>query len=209
EEEIRFAGVVTGSSTENTWKAKARPFDIFDIKGYVGELLARNGVVNYVLESCKNALTTQKTLCVKKDGELLGLFGEITQHILQQFDIDQAVYLFDFDLGKLTANRVMERKFRPIPKYPPSKRDLAVVVGETVKAEELVKEIEKNGGEFLRSVRLFDVFTGESIGEGKKSLAFNLTFFSLDRTLMDGEVESQIERILDALSTRYSAKLRG
>jgi len=133
--------------------------------------------------------------------------GEVKAGVLEQFGIEQPLFAFTFDLEKLAVGR-LERSFSPVPKFPPIKRDLAIVVDEKMQAQFLLDEIKEKGGEFLKNTKVFDIFQGESIGAGKKSLAFNLTFYSLERTLTEEEVESQMKQILEALEAKFSAKLR-
>ena len=146
-------------------------------------------------------------MAIKKNDDLLGFLGEVKAGVLEQFGIEQPLFAFNFDLEKLAVGR-LERSFSPVPKFPPIKRDLAIVVDEKMQAQFLLDEIKEKGGEFLQNTKVFDIFQGESIGAGKKSLAFNLTFYSLERTLTEEEVESQMKQILEALEAKFSAKLR-
>lgn len=208
EEKTRLTGVLTGATGEDSWNIKGKFFDIFDLKGYVRELLDRNQVRNWTFEAFQSEFTNRKTLAVKKEGDLLGFLGEVNSQILNEFEIEQPVFVFDFDFDQLREQPESEQTFSPIPKFPPVNRDIAVVVGEKVNAENLLGEIKSIGGEYLQDAKVFDVFTGDAIGKGQKSLAFNLTFYSLERTLTEGEIESQLTKILDVLSAKYSAKLR-
>ena len=138
----------------------------------------------------------------------MGFLGEVKSEILEEFGIEQPLFAFNFDLEKLVERLQLELAFSPIPKFPPIKRAMAIVVNERMNAESLLKEIKKKGGEFLKNTNVFDIFQGESIGAGKKSLAFNLTFYSLERTLTEEEIEAQMKQILEALEAKFSAKLR-
>ena len=207
EEKTSLAGILTGYSAENAWNIKAKNSDIYDLKGYVHELLARSGILNWHFEAHSCDFTNEKTMAIKKNDDLLGFLGEVKAVVLEQFGIEQPLFAFNFDLEKLAVGQ-LERSFSPVPKFPPIKRDVAIVVDEKMQAQFLLDEIKEKGGEFLKNTKVFDIFQGESIGAGKKSLAFNLTFYSLERTLTEEEVESQMKQILEALEAKFSAKLR-
>ena len=208
EEKASVAGILTGYSAEEAWNIKAKILDIYDLKGYTHELLIRNRIKNFSFEPHTSAFTNKKTMAIKKDGDLLGFLGEVKSEILEEFGIEQPLFAFNFDLEKLVERLQLELAFSPIPKFPPIKRAMAIVVNERMNAESLLKEIKKKGGEFLKNTNVFDIFQGESIGAGKKSLAFNLTFYSLERTLTEEEIEAQMKQILEALEAKFSAKLR-
>ncbi|TDI88908.1 MAG: phenylalanine--tRNA ligase subunit beta [Caldithrix sp.] len=207
EERTSIAGILTGYSVENAWNIKARNSDIYDLKGYVQELLARMGILNWYFDTHTSDFTNKQSISVKKNNDLLGFLGEVKTVVLEQFGIEQPLFAFNFDLEKLATGQ-LQRAFSPVPKFPPIKRDVAIVVDEKMPAQSLLDEIKEKGGEFLKNTKVFDIFQGESIGAEKKSLAFNLTFYSLERTLTEEEVESQMKQILEALEAKFSAKLR-
>ena len=132
-------------------------------------------------------------------GEKVGTVGEIHPTVCANYGIKARVVAADLDLDKLFQLRGGEPQFTPLPKHPATSRDLALVADEATPAAELAGCIRSNAGENLESLTLFDVYTGEKVGEGKKSLAYNLVFRAADRTLTDEEVDGAISRVLKAL----------
>ncbi len=207
-ENIKITAVVTGNAFNDSWKDKANSIDIYDVKGYVECLLRRNRIRKWNLKIHESVFTNQNALSIEINNETVGLIGELKKEILEKFDIEEAVFVFDLNFTSLFNNSNWQQIYSTVPKYPPIKRDIAITIEQTIESEKIAHLIETNGGDFLQKVTLFDVFTGEQIGSKNKSLAFNLTFFSFERTLTEEEVDSQINIILDALARDYSACLR-
>ncbi|MFQ5751899.1 MAG: hypothetical protein ACE5HI_07865, partial [bacterium] len=208
EETTRLTGVLTGNTFVESWKLKSNALDIYDVKGFVGYLLSRNNFNHYGFKPHTCEFTNRKTLSVEIGDESVGFIGELKKEVLEKFDITEPVFLFDFNFSKLFNQTNWNRVYLPIPKYPPIKRDIAITINETIDSEKIAEEIKANGGEFLQNLKLFDVFTGKQVGAQSKSIAFNLTFYSLERTLTEDEVDAQINLILDSLAKKYSARLR-
>ncbi|MFQ5823694.1 MAG: phenylalanine--tRNA ligase subunit beta [bacterium] len=207
-ESTKVAGALTGFTSEESWAIKPNSVDFYIIKGLVENLLIRNFITNWNFVPSKSRITDSQTLDIKIDQKLIGFFGKLKKEILEKSDINQPVFVFEFDFSMLQKAVNWHRIYSAIPKFPAIKRDIALVVNYAIDAEKIANAIQINGGKFLQNIRLFDVFTGKQIGTGLKSLAFNLTFYSSERTLTEEEVDSQIKIILDALSKKYSARLR-
>ena len=125
--------------------------------------------------------------------------GEVHPTVCANYGVKARVVAADLNLDKLFELRGGEPQFAPLPKHPATSRDLALVADEAAPAADLAGCIKANAGENLESLTLFDVYTGEKVGEGKKSLAYNLVFRAADRTLTDEEVDGAISRVLKAL----------
>jgi phenylalanyl-tRNA synthetase beta chain len=115
----------------------------------------------------------------------------------------------DLDLAELLRAVPRRHTIAPVPRFPAALRDIAVIVDEDVTAEQVLKEIRAAGGALLRDARLFDVYRGESIARGKKSLAYALTYQADDRTLTDKEVDKAHKKIEDRLRHVLKASIRG
>ena len=142
------------------------------------------------------------------DNTKVGYFGQLNPIVADKMDIDKPVYageIFYDELTKFFEDKIL---FKPISKFPTIERDLAVLVDENVSWAQIVAEAKANGGEFLTDIKLFDVYQGDQIEEGKKSMAFNLNFVSNDRTLNVEEIDNAIKNILDVLNTKLGAQLR-
>ncbi|MFQ5604708.1 MAG: phenylalanine--tRNA ligase subunit beta [bacterium] len=208
QETTRVAGVMTGKVVRDSWKNKSLVADAYDVKGVAACLMERLHRRNYKFTAHKSSYTTPKALALEMDGQALGVLGEVHQDVLEKFEIETPVYFFDLDFTALVQKTDFRVIFSPIPKFPPVTRDLAITVKDTLDAEAIAQEIQKNGGAFLQNVELFDVFKGRQIEANHKSIAFNLTFYSLEKTLTENEIDSQMQRILAALENKFSAKLR-
>lgn len=207
-ENQQLTAALTGHAIENSWKAESKNYDIYDIKGLASSLLDRNSGASWRFRTYSTSFTNNKTLSLEIDNQFLGFIGEVDRRVLERFEIQQPVFVLDLDFSKFLDAITTQRQFSPIPKFPPISRDIAVVVTDDTESEAVWREIRQNGGEDLMKVELFDVFASEQIGKGLKSLAYNLTFYSLRRTLTDQEVDLQIKAILDSLASKFGARLR-
>jgi len=139
----------------------------------------------------------------------VGVLGEVHSQVLEAFDLPaQLVYLAEFDLEKLLEQIGAARYLKPIHRFPSVSQDLAVVVDEDLPAQKVQEAIVEAGGRLLYRVELFDLYRGEPIPSGKKSLAYSLTYQAEDRTLTDSEVAKVQERIVRHLAEELGADLR-
>ena len=141
-------------------------------------------------------------------GEKIGVVGQIHPSVAEEFNLDKPVYVIELNYDKMSQLFNDKIVFRPISKFPPVERDLAVSVGEDVSCAEVMGAIKKAAGDNLESVYLFDVYQGDQIEKGKKSLAFNLIYQSRERTLNVEEVDESIKNILKLLKEQLNAELR-
>jgi phenylalanyl-tRNA synthetase beta chain len=207
-ETTKVAGALTGLTSEENWSVKPKYIDFYDLKGSIENLLKRNFITNWRLVPNKCSLTEREALGVEIDKKNLGFFGKLRTELLENFEIEQPVFVFELDFSMLHDAINWHRVYSPMPKYPAIKRDIAIVVNDKIDAENIEQQILAHGGKFLQNVRLFDIYTGEQVESDLKSLAFSLTFYSLEGTLTEKEVDSQITEILEALAKKYSARLR-
>jgi phenylalanyl-tRNA synthetase beta chain len=128
---------------------------------------------------------------------------------LEKYGIEQKVTVFNLEVDALIAEIIEKRIFVvPITKYPAVTRDLAIIVPDKVKTADVEEEIRKQGSEWLKGIRLFDLYKGKQIDEGSKSLAFSLTWQAPDRTMTDEEVNNLHQKIEEALNREFGAGLR-
>lgn len=207
-ERIRVSGALTGYSLSESWQRETAELNLFDAKGTVEYLLNRNMMRDWYFSPKAGDTITNNTIAVEVGSQTIGFVGEVKKQILNEFDVEQPVFVFDLSFDAFLEHCETERQFKPIPRFPPIVRDIAIVVEESVDSESVAKEISVNGGEFLQEVRLFDVYRGEQVGANSKSLAFTLTFYSLERTLTEKEIDERISQTLESLSKKYSAQLR-
>jgi phenylalanyl-tRNA synthetase beta chain len=144
------------------------------------------------------------------NGQALGHMGELHPQTARAFGFeDRAVLVAELDLDAIIAAAPERFVCRPVPAFPPALRDIAVIVDASMSAERIESEIRAAGGELLRDIRLFDLYRGESIPAGTKSLAYALTYQARDRTLTDKEVDKAHKKIEDQLKHVLKAKIRG
>jgi phenylalanyl-tRNA synthetase beta chain len=148
-----------------------------------------------------------RTARVDLAGQELGIIGELHPSTLAAFDLDGRAVALDIDVSALLG-AIGERKAAELPRYPAAQRDLAVVVGDDVPAGDLQATIQGSAGPHLESARAFDEYRGGQVGEGRKSIAFTLTFRSPERTLTDSEVEAVMAEVKRALEKKHQAGFR-
>ncbi len=205
----RIVLALTGNVRQDSWLEKSRKTTFYDLKGDLDFLLKELGTSNIKYkESNKPYLKSEKNADIFIDETRAGTMGAISKNVLASFDIDDEVYVVDLDFEKLYHHYRREKKAQPISKYPEIKRDLAIVVDQTVPSQKVTECIYRAGGNHLTSVELFDLYRGTQVRENEKSFAYALTFQSVKRTLTEREVDLDIKRILDLLKSEINASLR-
>jgi len=150
----------------------------------------------------------EDALSVVVGGAPIGLAAAVSEGLRKEFDIEQPVYFAEIMWPDLveSASTARERRYAPVSRYPSVERDLAVVVEKTVPSGSLIASIRESGS-LLASAEVFDVYEGPELGAGKKSIAISLSF-KANRTLVDREVDEEIEHIVSALASKWNAQLR-
>lgn len=208
-EEQRVMVLLTGSTLPQVYDSYSRNSDLFDLKGEVDSFLKKFLLDKYCFISYDNdSALTEPTLSVEINGTYAGFLGRIKKSILEEFDIEDDVFVCDLKLQILESNYVKDKRFRLLPRYPKVTRDVAFIVDRSLAQEKLENVIREMGGELLEQVRLFDVFIGEQVGTGKKSLAYALKFQPKDRTLTDKEIDEIMGAIIKGVVKKFNARLR-
>jgi phenylalanyl-tRNA synthetase beta chain len=211
EERWRLGIVLCGPRNPQGWqKADVEYMDFYDLKGIFEALFQAVHVQQVRYEPAQHpAFHPGKCAQVVVGEQWLGTFGELHPLIKERFELPEAPLLAaELDLLPLLAAIPERYEVEAVPAYPPVLEDIAVIVDEEVTAERIEQCIRSAGGKTLRAVRLFDVYRGEQIGTGKKSLAYSLTYQAQDRTLTDEEVAQSRHRIVRRLEQELGAKLR-
>lgn len=199
-EDNRVSALLSGTVSEEGYPNDHRPYDFFDIKGIVENVLAKLGITDYDIQrSVCPVFHPGVSADFVKDGKILVSFGELHPAVLDNFDIKQKVYGFSMSLSELNDYISGEVAFQPIPKFPASARDLAILVPEELSDADVEAIITKRGGKHLESLTLFDLYQGKQVPEGYKSMAYSLAFRAPDRTLTDSDVDTWIKKIVDDL----------
>jgi phenylalanyl-tRNA synthetase beta chain len=211
-ERRRLGILLTGSRDEIHWeKADTALMDFFDLKGSTQALLDDLHVseAKFVV-SDHPSLHPRRAASLQIDGQEIGFLGEIHPLLLERFDLpSQAVLVSELDLDALLAHASAMYAVRAPTRYPGVVQDLALVVDESIAAERIHALIQETGGALLQRAVLFDIYRGEQIARGKKSLAYQLTFQAVDRTLSDADASKVREKIVARLQKEVGAEVRG
>ena len=196
----RLGALAVGLPAPQSWRGDAEPADFFTLKGVLEGLAARLGAALAFEPAAEPFLHPGRSAALLVDGERVGWLGELHPLVCRAWDIEEAVG-FELDLAALLgAASAGEESFEDVTTFPAVRQDLAVVVPQDVSAASVREAVLAGGGELLRSAEVFDLFEGEQLGEGRKSLALRLEFRASDRTLTDEEVAARREAIAAALA---------
>ena len=203
----QIAGLRSGPAVHTHWSERSRDADFFDIKQDVEALLQtlHQGRVEYT-SAPHPALHPGQSAVMVCDGIEIGYVGALHPAIGARMGFDKPLFLFEIGLQEENVTRAAQ--FQPISKFPAVRRDLAVVVDESISAAVCLDVAREAAGELLRDLQLFDVYRGQGIDSGKKSLALGLIFQTLSSTLTDDEVEQAVRRVLAQLRERVGGTLR-
>ncbi|MGH2514069.1 MAG: phenylalanine--tRNA ligase subunit beta, partial [Ktedonobacterales bacterium] len=225
--ERRTLGIALSGPLALSWVETARPADFYDLKGVLETALGSLKVARYRFTATRHPTFHPGRCALLEVAPLVddtgahehaitnaaawltvGVLGEVHPEVAERFDLAERTYLAELDLERLYAAVPERVTAAPIARYPAAARDLAVVVDASVAAAALAEAIRARGAPLLRDARLFDVYTGEGIPAGKKSLAYSLTYQSPERTLTDAEIERAHAGIVAALRAQLGAEPR-
>jgi phenylalanyl-tRNA synthetase beta chain len=216
DEPRRLAIVLCGRRTPGAWDdpqgVKPPQADFFDLKGVVESLAADLHLpsVSFVAMKSTASLHPGRAAVMMVDDKPVGTFGELHPKIATNFGLgERAVQVAELDLEAILAAVPERFPYKPFSTFPPAKRDVAVIVPADTPAEKVLAEIRAAGGDLLVGAELFDLYTGEGIPPGTKSLAFALIYQASDRTLSDKEIVKAHERIEGRLRRMLNAQIRG
>jgi len=207
EQEDVLGGLAAGPAWPEQWGGTARPVDFFDVKGDLEGLLAAAGPGRFAFEAAQHpALHPGQAARVVADGAPAGWIGTLHPRLQAELDLDVAPILFELRQEPLCRGTLPA--FRPVSRYPAIRRDLAVIVDESLPAAAVLETARKAAPRELRDSFVFDVYRGKGVDSGRKSLALGLILQGLSRTLTDDEVEDATARILSSLRDTHGATLR-
>ncbi|OBS10994.1 phenylalanine--tRNA ligase subunit beta [Acidihalobacter prosperus] len=209
EQEAMIAGAIYGAVEPLQWGAASRECDFYDIKGDAEALLALGGCLDettFVADG-HPALHPGQSARIERAGETIGWVGMLSPDLEKALGLERPVGLFELRLAPLSEGRVA--RFAPLSRFPATRRDLAVVVDESVPAGALTRAIRSLAIEELQELQLFDVYAGEGVPMGRKSIAFGLILQGLTSSLTDQAIEAIISRVLKALEDGFGATPRG
>ena len=185
-------------------------YDFFMLKGVVEGLLSTTSLKYHIERSNEKYMHPGISAdIISETGEKVGCFGQVHPKVLKNYDISGKVFYGEINIETLVDLPEKKFKVKSIPKFPIVERDLAVVVDEKIKNEDLASAIKSACGKLFYDVKLFDIYRSESLGHGLKSMAYNIKLSDETKTLTEEDVNAVMNKILKALGFRYGAKLRG
>lgn len=200
-----LALVAVGSREPESWHAKPQPMDFFDFKGEVEEILAAGRVKVEYVRSERPWLHPGQSAEILVDGQSIGYLGRLHPSLENELDLS-TTWVAELDQAAVLQSYVSN--FTELSRFPSVRRDIALLISDNINVRDIQQLIEKTGGELLDSTWLFDVYTGQGVEEGKRSLAFALLWQHPSRTLEVAEIKSGMDNIIQVLENTYQATLR-
>ena len=202
---LLLAGLAAGPALPEQWGAATRSIDFFDVKGDIEALLAPAAAA--FAAAAHPALHPGRSASVSIDGETIGMLGELHPNLVQKYDLGTAPVAFELRVDALIRARLPA--YQPISRQPAVTRDLALIVDDAVRVEDLRRSMAAAAPEIVKSIELFDLYQGSGIEIGKKSLAFRVLMQDTRRTLEEAEVEAATSALTAQAAQQFGARLRG
>ena len=211
DEQEMLAGLWTGNRVDASWLSKEIPCEFFDLKGVVEGLLVALDIADIAFtrllpEHCDYTRPGYSAR-ILAGGREIGIIGEIHPAVLKSYDLKQTAYMFELNLDNVTPLIPRKKTARPIPKFPSTSRDVTLIVDTETETQSILNNIERQNEELVESLILFDVYEGEPIPAGRKSISFRITYRSLTETLEDERVNTLHQTISSRLIKEFNATL--
>ena len=205
EQKAKVACLLWGAAMPEQWAERERSLDFYDIKGDIEMLTGTSQMVSYVADT-HPALHGGQSARLELCGKTLGWIGALHPRLQQELDIPGKIYLAELNLDMLCKRQVPVNA--ELSRFPTVRRDLALVLPQSVRADEVLAVLGESAGELLLELSVFDQYQGDNIEKGKKSLALGLTFQHASRTLSDSDINPIIDSCIKALEAKFNAELR-
>lgn len=207
-QEPMLAGVISGARSEEHWNIETATVDFFDLKGDVEAILelTANGKAYSFAAAKHPALHPGQSAAIVLDGKTIGVIGTVHPELERKFGLNGRTIVFEIEWSAINSKVIPEAV--ALSKFPSNRRDIAVVVDQTIASDDIVDACRVAGGELLKEAKLFDVYVGKGVAEGKKSLAIALTLQSSERTLEEADIAAAVDNIVKVVSEQFSATLR-
>jgi phenylalanyl-tRNA synthetase beta chain len=206
-----LAGLWTGNRIDSTWVSKEIACDFYDVKGIVEELLRNIGIVNagFTRMPMASCFYTKPgyTARILTENEPIGLVGEVHPKVVRNYDLKQMAFIFELNFDRLIQSIPDTKSARPIPKFPATSRDITLIIDNDIETYKIIQSVEMFQEELVENLHLFDVFEGDPIPKGKKSVSFRITYRSSTETLEDHRVNDIHKNITDRLMETFDATL--
>ncbi len=205
-EETLISGLMYNNYYTNNHQSNIVRTDFYVVKGVIENLLNYLGLSNryqFKIEALPNELHPGRSANIVLDNEIIGFIGQVHPNISKK-----DVYVFEISLDKLMTKKVREIKYKELSKYPDINKDIAFLINRETPALDIINLIKRAGGRVLTNIDVFDVYEGNNIEDGQKSIAFSLTFSDPSKTLTEEEINVTLNKIINEVETKLSAKLR-
>ena len=203
------AGLLTGQ-TQKDWFGQKTPIDFYTAKGLVENLLSSfsfSEEISYQAMTKREGMHPGRTADIYIDEQLVGYVGQIHPTIAKDSDLADT-FVFELSIDQLVNAKKAAIEYKALNRYPGSSRDIALLVDEDITHAELEAVISENGGKWLQKIQLFDLYEGDHIEEGKKSMAYSLYYANPNATLKEDEVNNDFKRVQKALIDRFNVEIR-
>ncbi len=200
------AGLMSGKKSSDNWKEKFDNLTFYDLKGLVQDLLSDFSQPNSYSLCNVDFLHPGMSSAISFEKKTIGFLGSIHPVILNKVGVKDDLFIFSFELDKLIFES--SKSFEEYSKFPSSARDLAFVFDKEVNADEIKEVIQNSAGEFYKDLEIFDIYEGERIDAGKKSIALSISWQSSSKTLLDGDIDTAVEKIVNSIKKELDGTLR-
>ncbi len=209
-EHQKLAAIFSGLWHFHPWQQEKKPVDFYVVKGVLDGLFKKLGVSGRIeyQQVKREGFHPGRTAIVLLDGKQIGVIGQLHPADQKEWDIKET-YLFELDLDIVFDTDVEPVVYSALPRYPSISRDIALILDQDVSAGEVQSGIKAAGGELLKEVSIFDLYEGEHMDEGKKSVAYSLTYYNPEKTLTDEDVEKVHSKVLSYVKEKFNATMRG
>jgi phenylalanyl-tRNA synthetase beta chain len=203
-----LSAVIGGPLHDESWEGRSRPVDFYDLKGDLEAILKLTVNSDSYLFKLENhpSLHPGQSARIYRGSKAIGWIGKLHPNVKKSLDLEQDLFLFEVNLEAIMKRKLP--KFAELSRYPSIRRDLAVVVDEQMEVAQLIDLIRQTAGNLLKHINIFDIYRGEGVDFGRKSVALALVLQHANRTLKDAEVSAIIDKIVKQLETQLGAVLR-
>ncbi|MDY6857139.1 MAG: phenylalanine--tRNA ligase subunit beta [Thermodesulfobacteriota bacterium] len=209
-EKKMLSGLATGLRYGESWNVPGDEIDFFDLKGSVENLFKGLNIRDYNFLAAFDIpyLHPGKSSIITIENSNIGLLGEVRSEVLEDFGLSKTAYIFEIDFDLLVKYALSDKGIRPLSKYPPIIRDIALIIDDNVQSKDIYDAMIGLNNSLIKDIQVFDVYKGEPIPFGKKSIAYRIKYQSYERTLTDNEVNALHERLISVLVDKVGARIR-
>ncbi|GAB3803897.1 phenylalanine--tRNA ligase subunit beta [Virgibacillus kimchii] len=207
EERLRLSGALSGQWLEHPWQQEKKEVDFYVVKGLMEGLFNYLGIQVDFKQVKLNDMHPGRCAALEVNSRTVGFIGQLHPLLQREMDL-QATYVFDVNAEEVIKVFDHIPGYTQIPKYPSIRRDVAFILNQDVLAGDVKSTIEEIGAPLVKEVQIFDVYEGDHIADGKKSIAYSLLYQHSEKTLKDEEVEASFNKIIDTVNEKYQAQVR-